>query len=212
MNKRLAIPNSFRGLYLITDDVKLDDPQLDRITCMIADGLPVLQYRRKHASSDEKLDDARKLADLCRTTDTVLIINDDPELTHQVGAHGVHLGESDARVEDAREYLGTGFIIGQSCYADIDLAHAAMTAGADYVAFGSFFPSHTKPAATPVTLEILTRAKTTLDLPIVAIGGITLESARQLFLAQTDMVAVMRDVWDHPDPVRRVREFLELCE
>lgn len=128
-----------RGLYLITDDTSLDSAKLDQIETMVKAGLPVLQYRCKSISPGKSFVEAGKLVEICRTGNTLLIINDDLELSRAVEAHGVHLGEHDKPIDAARRYLGNASIIGKSCYSSIENAQAAVAAGADYVAFGSFF-------------------------------------------------------------------------
>jgi thiamine-phosphate pyrophosphorylase len=142
---------------------------------------------------------ALALARLHAARGALLIVNDDPALAANVGADGVHLGEDDASIMSARELLGPDRIIGVSCYNDFDRARAAVDAGADYVAFGSFFPSSTKPSARRADLELLRRARS-LDVPVVAIGGIDADNARTLIDAGADAVAVITAVFLHDDP------------
>jgi thiamine-phosphate pyrophosphorylase len=131
-----------------------------------------------------------------------LIVNDDLELAQQIGADGVHLGRDDAGAEEARARLGPRAIIGVSCYDRLDRAFEARELGADYAAFGRFYPSATKPLAVQATPELLRRARARLTLPLVAIGGITAENGRSLISAGADMLAVVDSVFGQPD-VRR---------
>lgn len=137
--------------------------------------------------------------DLCKHHQALLIINDDVNLAQSVGANGVHLGREDADLSHAKIQLGEAAIIGISCYNRLDLAHNAAQAGADYVAFGRFFPSLTKPHAIQATPELLRQAKTTLNLPLVAIGGITPENGAPLIEAGADMLAVVHGIFGQPD-------------
>lgn len=150
------------------------------------------------------------LRTLCRARRVPLIINDDIELAVAVDADGVHLGRDDGDLSAARDRLGPGRLIGISCYNDLELARAAAAQGADYVAFGSFFVSATKPAAAPADIALLRRARRTLAVPIVAIGGITPENGRALIAAGADMLAVIRGVFATTDVRRAAQSFSEL--
>jgi thiamine-phosphate pyrophosphorylase len=141
-----------------------------------------------------------------------LIVNDDVEVALAVAADGVHLGAEDAQVADARERLGAGMFIGVSCYDDLKRAVMAEAAGADYVAFGSFFASSVKPGAAHAPLELLSQAKRAIDLPVVAIGGITPANASRLITAGADAVAVITAVFCAPDVQAASRAFGELFE
>ena len=141
-----------------------------------------------------------------------LIVNDDVALAAAVEAAGVHLGHNDAAPAAARDLLGPRAIIGVSCYNRLDLALAARDQGADYVAFGSFFPSSTKPLAVRADIDLLRRARRELRLPLVAIGGITPENGAVLVGAGADMLAVVTGVFGAPDPQAAARAYARLFD
>ncbi len=192
-----------RGLYLVTPD----EPDGDRLLAQVAPLLAetaCLQYRNKAADADLRLQQARALRALCAGSGVPLIINDDIELAAAVDADGVHLGEHDAAIDDARARLGATAVIGVSCYDALARAQRAAAAGADYVAFGAFFLSPTKPDARRATPELLRQAEA-LGLQRVAIGGITPENAATVVAAGADLIAVISGVFDAPDPVAAAR-------
>ncbi|GAB3734513.1 thiamine phosphate synthase [Luteimonas pelagia] len=192
-----------RGLYLVTPDVP-DTARLLERTRPLLPFATLLQYRNKAADDALRRDQARALAHACRGAGVPLVINDDVALADAVGAQGVHLGEDDAGIASARARLGTRAIIGASCYDDLARAERAATAGADYLAFGAFFPSPTKPAARRATPGLL-RAAARFGLPRVAIGGITPDNAAGPVAAGADLVAVISGVYDAPDPPAAAR-------
>jgi thiamine-phosphate pyrophosphorylase len=192
-----------RGLYLVTPDEPDGDHLLARVAPLLAEA-SCLQYRNKAADADVRLRQARALRALCAMSGVPLIINDDVELAAAVGADGVHLGEHDAAIGDARMRLGVAAIIGISCYDDLARARHAAAAGADYLAFGACFASPTKPNARRATPELLRQAAV-LGLPRVAIGGITPENAALVVAAGADLIAVISGVFDAPDPVAAAR-------
>ena len=200
-----------RGLYAITpEDLARGAPSgMDRVAAALASGaLCALQYRRKEADAALRRAEARALAQLCRRHGVPLIINDDVELALEVDAAGVHLGREDGDLAGARARL-PGRILGASCYNQPELARRAIAAGADYVAFGSVFPSPTKPAAVRAPLALFSLP---LGVPKVAIGGITLQNAREVVAAGADCVAVITDLFDAPDVARRAREFAKIFQ
>ena len=178
------------GLYAVTPDT----PDTERLAIMvgeaIAGGARLVQYRNKCASAELKAVQAGALHEVCNAGNVPLIINDDLELALHIGAEGLHLGRDDASLADARSRMPRT-LLGASCYRDIDRAHAAKALGADYIAFGSFFASSTKPGAARAPLEIVQQARRVVGLPIVAIGGITLDNAPTLLTAGVDAVAVI---------------------
>ena len=192
-----------RGLYLVTPDESDGERLLARVRPLLADAA-CLQYRNKAADADLRLRQARALRALCAQSGVPLIINDDVALAAAVDADGVHLGEHDADIGDARARLGATAIIGVSCYDVLARAQRAAAAGADYVAFGAFFASPTKPGARHATPELLRQAAA-LGLPRVAIGGITPENAGIVVAAGADLIAVISGVFDAPDPVAAAR-------
>lgn len=188
------------GLYAIADSSYLT-PQnfVTASEAALVGGARVLQYRDKHSSAAQRVTIARSLNDLCRGHGVPLIINDDVQLAASIGAAGVHLGRDDADVGAARALLGKDAIIGLSCYNQLERAQAAQAAGANYVAFGSFFASRTKPQAVRASLELLRAARAALTIPIVAIGGITPENGDSLIEAGADALAVIEGVFGQTD-------------
>lgn len=191
---------SLRGLYAVTDS-RLQRPEdlPKQAEAVLNGGARLLQYRDKSARRQRR-QEAQQLAALCRAYDAVFIVNDDVELAAAVGADGVHLGRDDLGLAAARAQLGPRVIIGVSCYNELARARRAAARGADYVAFGSVFPSSTKPAAVHASLALLRAARRTLALPIVAIGGITVENAQSVIATGVDAVAVVSGVFGAPDP------------
>lgn len=198
-----------QGLYVITDG-SVGDVLLTKVEQALQGGAAIVQFRDKTAEAQRRLQDASALRSLCREHNALLIINDDVGLAKKVQADGVHVGKEDAALSSARAYLGANTIIGVSCYNRLELAVAAAAQGADYVAFGSFFPSPTKPQAARATLELLKEARARLTTPICAIGGITLQQAPQLLTNGADMLAVITDVFSAPDICQQAREYREL--
>ena len=145
-----------------------------------------------------------------RAFGAILIVNDDSTLAQEVGADGVHLGRGDESVEKARNRLGSDRIIGVSCYNDLERARAAQAAGADYVAFGSFFPSSTKPAAVRASMSLLRDAKAELNLPVVAIGGINIVNAETLIEAGVDCLALISGLFQSSEVEKETRAYLQL--
>ncbi|MDP1932151.1 MAG: thiamine phosphate synthase [Gammaproteobacteria bacterium] len=196
-----------RGVYAITDETQLPGSLLEeRVTEALIGGISLLQYRNKKGNSAQRLLECQLLKSLCNQYDTPLLINDDVDLCIAVGADGVHLGQSDSGLEKARLRLGDKAIIGITCHSDLVLAQKAEKQGASYVAFGRFYPSSTKPLAAPASLEILHRARQTLALPIVAIGGINAENGAALLDAGADLLAVIHYLFAFPDVAVRIRQ------
>jgi thiamine-phosphate pyrophosphorylase len=201
-NKRLA------GLYAITDS---SQKQLAReIELALKGGASIIQYRDKSSDKEKRTAEATELLALCKKHSACFIINDDVSLAREIGANGVHLGQDDLDITSAREQLGDSAIIGISCYNSIDLAIAAQDAGADYVAFGRFFPSSTKPQAVQAEISLLLEAKKTIQLPVVAIGGITPENGAALIAAGADMLAVIQGVFGQQDIRAAAEQFKKL--
>lgn len=188
------------GLYAITDARLQPDEQLEEhVALAIEGGARIIQYRDKSGNRRLRLQQARALAALCDSHNIPLIINDDAELAADCGASGVHLGEDDTALANARKLLGDKAIIGISCYNRLELARQAAEQGADYIAFGRFFASGTKPDAVQATPALITDSKRHWELPVVAIGGITPDNAGQLLDAGADMLAVVRGVFAADD-------------
>ena len=204
--------NVIRGLYTITPDEPDTAELLRKVRLALLGGARVVQYRNKVADMALRLEQAKALCELTREFAVPLIINDDVALAQQVDAGGVHLGGADGCVADARALLGGGKLIGVSCYNRLPLAHEAVQQGADYVAFGSFFASSVKPQAVVAMPDLLRQARRELNVPIVAIGGITARNGAQLLAAGADALAVISAVFDAPDVEGAAREFFHLFE
>ena len=196
-----------RGLYAITDGPRAD--LSEAVAQALAGGARVLQYRDKGTDAARRHVEAAVLKQLCDAHAVPLIVNDDVALAVTVGAAGVHLGRDDDDVAAARAVLGPGAIIGVSCYDSLERARAAAAGGADYVAFGAFFPSPTKPQAVRAPLELL-RQSATLGVPRVAIGGITPDNAPSLVEAGADFLAVISAVFGAADVRAAAQRFARL--
>ena len=193
MTRKLA------GLYAITPDEPRTDILLRKVGEALRGGASAVQYRNKTADPELRREQGCALAALCRAAGVVFIVNDDLELALELDAGGVHLGADDGDLAEARQRLGQAKLLGASCYNRLELAEAAAKAGADYLAFGSVFASATKPGAVRAPLAIFAQARRGIDLPLVAIGGITLENAPRVFAAGADAVAVISAVFDAAD-------------
>ncbi|MEK8081165.1 thiamine phosphate synthase [Pseudomonas sp. XK-1] len=201
-----------RGLYAITDSELLKGKLLPYVEAALKGGATLLQYRDKSTDEARRLREAEALRELCNRYGAALIINDDAELAARLGV-GLHLGQTDGSLSVARALLGRKAIIGGTCHAQLELAEAAAREGASYVAFGRFFNSNTKPGAPAASLELLAAAKAKVNLPIVAIGGVTLDNAPALIAHGASMVAVVHGLFgaDSASEVeRRARAFSDL--
>ncbi|MCF8151965.1 MAG: thiamine phosphate synthase [Burkholderiaceae bacterium] len=197
--------------------VTLDDPLLPRLSALVKaaldGGAPYVQYRNKSATSALRRAQAAEMLRICRAAGAKLIINDDVWLAVEIGADGAHIGRDDApggSLDAARDALGPKRILGVSCYNEIALGEQAAAAGADYLAFGSVFPSRTKPGAVRAPLELLGEARRRFGLPVAAIGGITLDNAQQVIDAGADMIAVVSDLFDAMDIKKRAETYQRL--
>ena len=197
-----------RGLYALTPDISDRGKLLDLVYAALDGGIAALQYRCKSLTPCHRLGEAKRYAALCRTKGVPFIVNDDLEFAMAAGADGVHLGRDDGDLAAARAKL-RGMLLGASCYDSLDAARAAVAAGADYVAFGSVFPSPTKPSAVRAPLSLFGAARQ-LGVPLVAIGGITLENAPRLLEAGADSLAVISDLFEAPDIAERARAYGKL--
>ncbi|MDD2776437.1 MAG: thiamine phosphate synthase [Gallionella sp.] len=203
-------PCPISGLYAITHDTLDTADLLHKTRQVLQGGAQVLQYRNKLADTKLQFTQAAALRELTQEFNCLFIVNDDVELAQRVDADGVHLGGEDGSVAAARVLLSDDKFIGVSCYNRLSLAQQAEQEGADYVAFGSFFASQVKPHAPVASLDLLQQARRELTLPIVAIGGITLENAPSLFAAGADAVAVISAVFAVPDGQVAARQFANL--
>ena len=201
-----------RGLYAVTPD-EVDSARLMALVLSaLAGGTRIVQYRNKSTDAVLRREQATALCALCREHGAALIINDDLELAMAVDADGLHLGGEDGSLAAARARLGPDKLLGASCYSRIDNAGRAIAEGADHIAFGSFFVSTVKPGAVRSSPSLLAEAKLKFNVPVVAIGGITLGNAPQLIAAGADSVAVISALFGAPDVMRAAREFNTLFD
>jgi thiamine-phosphate pyrophosphorylase len=196
--RRRARARRIAGLYAVTPDTSDTVDLAARVAAALAGGASAVQYRNKTADAALKRAQAFALARVHALRGGLLIVNDDATLAAEIGADGVHVGEDDASIVAAREIVGPDRLVGASCYDNLDRARSAVVAGADYIAFGSFFRSTVKPEARRAELELLGAARA-LDVPVIAIGGITADNTPSLVLAGADAVAVITAVFDAPD-------------
>jgi thiamine-phosphate pyrophosphorylase len=205
MKQRTIFPK--HGLYLITPDDSDHDRFLARVLAVLSEHIAILQYRNKLASPKQARLQAASLQTHCRQLNIIFIINDDIALAKALNADGVHLGEHDGDARSAKSWLGLDTIVGVSCYNLLNLAEKAAADGADYIAFGAMYRSNTKPDARQASLELLSQA-THLQLPIVAIGGITPDNAKHTIAAGADFLAVIGAVFDAEDPTLEITKFI----
>ncbi|WP_136254726.1 thiamine phosphate synthase [Onishia niordana] len=201
-----------RGVYAITDETLLPDDErlLSACEAALRGGLALLQYRDKSDDADKRWRQANELAARCAAYEVPLIINDDVALAARLrrAGHwrvGVHLGQQDGLVSDARYQLGPTAIIGVTCHDRLDLAEKAAAEGASYLAFGRFFASRTKPTAPPAPLSLLEQAGR-FGLPRGAIGGITVDNITTVREAGAELAAAVEAVFAVQDPESRVIE------
>jgi thiamine-phosphate pyrophosphorylase len=206
MNPTYAI----KGVYAITPDCADTTYLLQLVRLALTGKVRVLQYRNKSANPAQRLEQAHVLRKLTREFAATFIVNDDIQLAAQVDADGVHLGAADESVDVARATLGNHKIIGVSCYNRLSLAHSAVHAGANYVAFGAFFSSVTKPEAVVADIELLRQARAKLAVPLVAIGGITPHNAASLVHAGADALAVISALFDAEDIMATAQKMSKL--
>lgn len=200
------------GLYAVTPDLGDTDVLLEKVDAALRGGARVVQYRSKSLDHGLRRRQAGAIAGLCRQRRVLFIVNDSVELAHETGADGVHIGREDGALAHARAVLGADRIIGVSCYNEIGLARTAAAQGADYVAFGSFFPSATKPSAVRATIQLLHTAAVEIATPIVAIGGINVDNAAGLIAAGASAVAVVGALFDAQDVEVQARRFADLFQ
>lgn len=200
MSKRL------HGLYVITDPELCKTDIVSQVEQALSGGAQIVQYRNKTASAQQQQQEATQLNQLCKKYNCLFIINDDVELAKKIDADGVHIGQSDTTLHQARTILGKEKIIGVSCNNQLEWALAAQQQGADYVAFGRFFASQTKPDAPQANIDLLTKARQQLDIPIVAIGGITPDNANELLQAGADMLALIHAIFAQVDISRAAQQ------
>lgn len=198
------------GLYAITPDEANTERLITKVESALQGGIRVLQYRNKPASHELQTLQARALLALCRQYHVPFIINDSVELCLTLDADGVHLGAEDGNLAEARTRLGPNKIIGISCYNHFALALSAQQAGADYAAFGACFASSTKPHAPVAALALFQQAREHLQIPAVAIGGITLQNASSVIEAGARSIAVINTIFNADDVKLTAQQFSQL--
>ena len=185
-----------KGLYAITPDMADLNTLIQKTQSAIEGGAFMVQYRSKIHDRDVKMQQCAAILRLCREYDIPCIVNDDVEMCRVLKADGVHLGENDDNIAEVRRILGEDSIIGSSCYDQLNRAKQAQKEGASYVAFGAVFPTPTKPNAPRATLELLREAKSEIQIPIVAIGGITMNNAHDVIETGVDAIAVITSLYE----------------
>lgn len=182
-----------RGLYLITNDdpIQLLLEKLD--VALATKQVAILQYRRKKIEKANQPAEVGQIKLLCEKYQVPFVINDDLELAAQFGL-GVHLGQSDGEITDAKSQLPQNVIIGRTCLNSLELAQKAIADGATYIAFGAVYATSTKPEAGNVGIEVIKQAAAQYDLPICAIGGLTIENSKPVIEAGADLCAVISDI------------------
>ena len=198
------------GIYLISDykNLAIDD-LLDKTEKILDVGISLFQFRDKNSKYEIKKSTALKLQTLCKKYNTLFIINDDVVLAKEISADGVHLGGDDMGISMARKILGDK-IIGVSCYNNLEDAITAEIMGADYITLGSFFNSPTKPEARKIAIDLLPIAKSKLNIPVVAIGGITPENGKQLVDNKVDFLAIISGIYASTDIINSVKAYKNL--
>lgn len=187
---------SLKGLYVITDEkLTPDDTVVAQAQIALQAGVKILQYRNKTNSDDEVKAVCVQLQALCKAHNATFIIDDRPHLAQKINADGIHIGKDDMSIQEARVIFPKG-IIGVSCYGSVRKALEAQNEGADYVAFGSFFHSPTKPHSGIVSMSVMAKAKEALSIPICAIGGINVTNIHEISAHSPDMISVVSAVFE----------------
>jgi len=199
-----------KGLYAITPDMADLNTLVHKTQLVIEGGAFMVQYRSKIQDRAVKMQQCAAILRLCREYDVPCIVNDDVEMCRILEADGVHLGENDDNIAEVRRILGEDAIIGSSCYDQLDRAKQAQKEGATYVAFGAMFPTPTKPNAPRATLELLREAKSEIEIPIVAIGGITVNNAHDVIEAGIDAIAVITSLYESNSIKETAETFLKM--
>jgi len=199
-----SMKSKLKGIYAVSPDIDVNDAQarrrfLERSELLLDAGLAMFQFRNKSPDSFQKDSLLKECRQLCSKYHCLFIVNDDLDLARRCQADGIHLGQGDGSVANVRKAMGAEVIIGVSCHGNLVLAEAAVHEGADYIAFGRFFPSKSKPDAPPADIRVLQQAKNRFDVPIVAIGGITEENAEYVIHAGADIVAMIDGLYSSKD-------------
>ncbi len=200
-----------QGLYAITDEALTpDETVVDQSREALESGAKILQYRNKSAANHEIEGICNELQELCRQYEALFVLNDRVELAEKLSLQGLHVGAKDGTVEAARAALGSDGVLGVSCYGSLELARRAIEQGADYVAFGAFFPTPTKPEADVINWDILEQAKTSLNKPVCVIGGINKATISQIKPYEPHLYACVSAVFQGPSIKKQVNDLLEI--
>lgn len=212
MRKKLTILKNpgIKGLYAITPEFSDTDKLIDKTQQALAGGVQLVQYRNKSTNRHLQRNQAKLLLQLCRKHQIPLIINDHLDLALEIDADGLHVGRNDNAIADARKQLGDNKILGASCYNDLNLAVHAEKHGADYVAFGAFFPSRTKSNTVPVSIDLVQRARKRINISIVGIGGIQLHNALPVIHGGCDAIAVCNGLFATEQVKATAAQFTQL--
>lgn len=202
--------SQLRGLYAIADAQLLGDNLLPAVEACLEGGCRLIQLRDKTKDAQLEKQNAVAVNKICTQFDAALIINDNVELAMSCSATGVHLGKNDLPISEARKLLGNNTVIGVSCYDQLQLAITAENNGADYVAFGSMFPSTTKPEAVRASIELISLAKRTLNIPVCAIGGLNINNVSSVIDAGADMTAVISGIFSCPDIYQSTQQLVNI--
>jgi len=200
------------GLYIITDDTLTpSETIMEQVEKALLGGAKIVQLRDKKSSDEVIKKTALELQNLCEKHNAVFVLNDKVELAIELGLSGLHIGKSDYhRIEEIRKNF-SGYL-GVSCYGDVSFAKKMEELGVDYVAFGSFFASPTKPHSNVVNLEVLTQAKQELSTPVCAIGGLNSDNISDVMRHKPDMIALISDIWKSENIQNRAQFFASLYE
>jgi thiamine-phosphate pyrophosphorylase len=201
--------HSLSGLYAVTPDMADTATLLAKTALALQGGAALLQYRNKLAHAALRREQAQELSQLCRRHGCLFIVNDSVDLALEVHADGVHLGREDGELAAARRAIPADMVLGASCYGSLEAAEAARDAGANYIAFGAAYASPTKPGNKRVPPSLYREARR-VGLPVVAIGGITLDNAQPLVEAGVDALAVITALYGAPDIAAAARDFAAL--
>jgi thiamine-phosphate pyrophosphorylase len=210
MNWNMRDSFIIKGLYAITPDMADLNTLIHKTQLVIESGAFMVQYRSKIHDRDVKMQQCAAILRLCREYGVPCIINDDVEMCRILEADGVHLGVNDDNIAEVRHILGEDAIIGSSCYEQLSRAKQAQKEGASYVAFGAMFPTPTKPRAPRATLALLKEAKSEIHIPIVAIGGITVNNAHDVIETGIDAIAVITSLYEAKSIKETAETFLKM--
>ncbi|MCH8534376.1 MAG: thiamine phosphate synthase [Flavobacteriaceae bacterium] len=199
-----------KGIYAITDEILTPNTSIvSQVEAALKGGARIIQLRNKSAQDKDLIKTATQLQALCVKHKATFFINDRVELAQKIGADGVHIGYSDLGVKETRELISPTVLIGVSCYGDIERAKQAIKDGADYVAFGAFYPSKTKPKAAVVDFKVIAQAKKELGVPVCVIGGINEDNIKEIAAYQPDMFSLVSDIFEAKNIQEKVQKLTQ---